>query len=157
MDKVPFEQLYIALYPGLYRLAQSILRQTADAQDAVQQAALKAWTARDRMKPGLEKAYITRIVVNECRNIQRARQRKMPALFPSPTASDVNTSDPDVKSIIESLPDTLRLPLLLRYMEGYSEKDAAAVLGITVNTLKARLRRGKAKLREQSMEIWEES
>ena len=40
MDRTEFEQLYIALYPGLYRLAQSILRHEADAQDAVQQSAV---------------------------------------------------------------------------------------------------------------------
>ena len=42
MDKTTFEQLYRELLPGFYRLAQGMLRNAADAQDAVQQAALKA-------------------------------------------------------------------------------------------------------------------
>ena len=58
MRKSDFEQLYMALYPGLYRLALSILRREADAQDAVQQAAVNAWAAADSMKPGGEKAYL---------------------------------------------------------------------------------------------------
>lgn len=155
MDRISFERLYIELYPGLFRLAQSILRQTADAQDAVQQAVAKAWAAKDRMKQGMEKPYITRIVINECRNIQRTRQRTIPADMPV-TAADSNPLDFDLKKVLESLTETLRLPLLLRYMEGYSEKEAAAVLGISVNTLKVRLQRAKAKLREQSTEVRED-
>ena len=73
MDKTIFEQVYRDMLPGLYRLAQSMLRQTADAQDAVQQAAVSAWLSLERIRPGGERAYFTRIVINECRNIQRQR------------------------------------------------------------------------------------
>ena len=55
MNKVSFEQLYMEQLPGLYRLAQGILRHTADAQDAVQQAALQAWQHLDNIRPGGEK------------------------------------------------------------------------------------------------------
>ena len=75
MDKSTFEQLYRDMLPGLYRLAQSMLRQTADAQDAAQQAAVSAWLSLERIRPGGERAYFTRIVINECRNIQRQRMR----------------------------------------------------------------------------------
>ena len=84
MDRESFERLYTELYPALFRLALSILRNIPDAQDAVQLAAVNAWVAVDRIKPGLEKPYITRIVVNECHNIQRQRQR----IFCSQYASD---------------------------------------------------------------------
>ena len=56
---------------------------------------------------------------------------------------------------MDSLPETLRLPLLLRYMEGYSEKEAAGILRIPVNTLKARLKRARAKLRDEWIETEE--
>ena len=49
MDRREFEQLYIDLFPGLYRLAQSIVHHPADAQDAVQQSAVSAWAAADRI------------------------------------------------------------------------------------------------------------
>ena len=52
MNKVSFEQLYMEQLPGLYRLAQSILRQPADAQDAGQQAVLQAWLHLDSIRPG---------------------------------------------------------------------------------------------------------
>ena len=78
MTKEAFGELYLQLLPGLFRLAQSILRHREDAMDAVQQAIEKAWKASGRMRPGEEKAYITRIVINECRNIQRYRMRVTP-------------------------------------------------------------------------------
>ena len=55
MNKVSFEQLYMEQLPGLYRLAQGILRQPADAQDAVQQAVLQAWLHLDSIRPGSER------------------------------------------------------------------------------------------------------
>ena len=75
MNKIAFEELYMQQLPGLFRLAQSILRQPADAEDAVQQAVLQAWRQLETIQPGKEKAYLARIVINECHNIQRQRQR----------------------------------------------------------------------------------
>ena len=156
MRKSDFEQLYMALYPGLYRLALSILRREADAQDAVQQAAVNAWAAADRMKPGGEKAYISRVVINECRNIQRHSLRVLPVDEPRASGS-TSAPDSELKAVVDSLPETLRLPLLLRYMEGCSEQEAAAILRIPRNTLRARLKRARAKLRNEWIEMQEES
>ena len=68
MNKIAFEELYMQQLPGLFRLAQSILRQPADAEDAVQQAVLQAWQQIDAIQHGKEKAYLARIVINECHN-----------------------------------------------------------------------------------------
>ena len=75
MNKIAFEELYMQQLPGLFRLAQSILRQSADAEDAVQQAVLQAWQQIETIQHGKERAYLARIVINECHNIQRLRQR----------------------------------------------------------------------------------
>ena len=124
MDKATFEQLYRQMLPGLYRLALSILRHGADAQDAVQQAAVKAYLAAERIRPGGERAYFTRIVVNECRNIQRSRMRQTP-VAEVPERPAVGPND-DLRLAVEALPEELRLILLMKYMEGYSEKEIAA-------------------------------
>lgn len=150
MNKTTFEQMYREMLPGLYRLAQSILRHTADAQDAVQQAAVKAWQARDRVRSGNERAYFTRIVINECRNIQRQRMRILPvAEFPD---EGYMPPDMELKNAVAALPENLRLPILLKYMEGYSEKEAAQALDITVPTLKARLHKARRQLERELRE-----
>ena len=161
MDKGLFEELYLTLYPGFFRLAQSILRNTADAEDAVQQSAEKAWKARARIHTGKEKAYLTRIVINECRTIQRQRMRMAPAEAPETpdqagTVSD-HTGSLEVRAMLDSLPEKYRLPLLLRYMEGYSEEEAAKALRIPQNTLKSRLRRAKTIMKKEWMEPEEET
>lgn len=161
MDKRLFEELYLTLYPGFFRLAQSILRNTTDAEDAVQQSAEKAWKARARIHTGKEKAYLTRIVINECRTIQRQRMRMAPAEAPETTDQAGTVSDHtgsfEVRAMLDSLPEKYRLPLLLRYMEGYSEEEAAKALRIPQNTLKSRLRRAKTIMKKEWMEPEEET
>lgn len=152
MDKASFERLYLEMLPGLYRLAQSMLRCEADAQDAVQQAAVKAWLAQDRMRPGGERAYFARIVVNECRNIQRFRMRQQP-VERLPERADP-PPDAALKLAVEALPGELKLPLLLKYMEGYTEREVAAILQISVPAVKGRLFRARRRLaRELNEEV----
>ena len=142
MNKVSFEQLYMEQLSGLYRLAQGILRHPADAQDAVQQAVLQAWQRLDAIRPGGGKAYLARIVINECRNIQRRRQRTVPV----PNIPDHAVPEAGLRELrdaVDRLPEKLRLPFLLVYMEGYSAKEAASVMGVTLFALKSRLKRAK--------------
>ena len=146
MTRDDFGQLYLQLLPGLYRLAQSILRQREDAMDAVHQAIEKAWKASGRMRPGGEKAYITRIVINECRNIQRYRMRVVPR--PEFPENEPERPDPELYEAVSRLPEKLRLPLLLRYMEGYSEKETAEALHISPAALKSRLFRARKRLKD---------
>ena len=157
MTKDAFGQLYLQLLPGFYRLALSILHQREDAMDAVQQAIEKAWNASARIRSGEEKAYITRIVINECRNIQRHRMRVVPGAEDfTDIQSAVDPPDTDLADAISGLPEKLRLPLLLRYMEGYSEKEVAETLRISVPALKSRLFKARSMLKEFMMEEAEE-
>ena len=145
MNKVSFEQLYMEQLPALYRLAQGILRHPADAQDAVQQAVLQAWQRLVAIRPGSERAYLARIVINECRNIQRRRQRTVPV----PDIPDHPVPEAGLRELrdaVEKLPEKLRIPFLLVYMEGYSTKEAASVMGVTLFALKSRLKRAKNSL-----------
>lgn len=129
MDRLEFERQALELTPALYRIAVSILRQDADARDSVQQALLKAWEKREKIQPEKLRAYISRIVVNECRNVQRARMRVSPT-------ERVDLS-PDYRELYEALyelPEHLRLCVVLKYLQGYSEKEAAETLRIPVTT-----------------------
>ena len=145
MNKVAFEELYMQQLPGMFRLAQSILHHTADAEDAVQQAVLQAWKRIDAIQPGKGKAYLARIVINECHNIQRMRQRTIPAsVIPERTEREAGFRE--LRNMIEQLPEKLRIPFLLVYMEGYSVREAASVADITVFAVKSRLKRAKKSL-----------
>ena len=148
MDKSSFEKLYLEQLPGLYRLAMSILHHRDDAQDAVQQSVLEAWKKVDHIRGGKEKAYLARIVINECHNIQRRRQRVTPVFaFPEQSKDNLTAEVCVLKESLNAIPEKLRTPFLLVYMEGYSEKEAAEALGITLYSVKSRLKRSKQKLK----------
>jgi len=55
--------------------------------------------------------------------------------------------DGELRAAIDALPEKLRTPLLLHYMEGFSEREIAGVLGIPVTTVKSRLYRARKALR----------
>ncbi len=136
-----------ALSPTLFRLCMSILRSEQDAQDAAQQGLLKAWAARDSARPETFRPWLTRIVINECRNIQRHRQRVIPVEAAQTAGKAYIPEDSELKAAVDALPEKLRTPLLLYYMENYLEREIAAALHISVVAVKNRLFRARKKLK----------
>ena len=149
MDEAVFIALCEEHMAAFYRMALSILRSPADAEDAVQQALLNAWRARRKARPGLEKAWVMRIVINESITLLRRRRCSLPTEdFPT-LAADVSSESSDLHAAIRSLPETLRTPLLLRYMEGMTEKEVAASLHLPLSAVKNRLFRARKALQKR--------
>ena len=146
-DRQEYERVAQEALPMLYKIAMGILRCDADARDAVQQALLKGWEKKENAQAGKFRWYLTRILINECRNIQRHRMRMFPAEIP-PAVSQMPPDYQDLYDAIYQLPEDLRMPLLLKYVQGLSEKEAAAALGIPVTTFKNRLHRARKALRK---------
>lgn len=143
MPDILFSEQAEAMLPSLHRICMSILHQRADAQDAVQGALLKAWEKRGSVTPERFRPWLTRIAINECRNIQRRRMRVVP------TDRFDEREQPRELGLAEAiggLPEKLRTPLLLKYMEGYAEREIAASLGVPVTTVKSRLYRARRAL-----------
>ena len=149
-----FTQETIALTPSLYRISMSILRHEADCRDAVQQALLNVWAARRRLEQTRFRAYLTRAVINECRNIQRKRMRETPIDEMPDIEYVMQPEQSELREAIDLLPESLRMPLLLHYMECFNEKETAAALGITVVAVKNRLYRARKALKQQ-LKDWE--
>ena len=149
IEETDFVREAQAMLGGMYRLSMSILRRREDAQDAVQQAMLRAWERRAQVREGSFRGWLTRIVINECRNIQRARMRVIPMdELPERPASS-REDDGALAMAMDALAEKLRTPLLLRYMEGFTEKEIAQALGITLPAVKSRLHRARRVLREE--------
>ena len=132
----------------MYRVAWSILRNEADVQDALQDAVLKAWEKRDKLREEKYfRTWMTRILINVCYDTQRIHRKIVP-LDKIPVQSSF-APDPDLAMALEALPEKLRLPLVLCYSEGMTYEEAADVLRIPMTTLRGRLRRGKKELRKE--------
>lgn len=146
VDESTFLREVQAMERTLYRVSRSLLPTWADCADAVQEALRKAWEKRDRVEPGYFRPWLTRIVVNECRNIQRQRRRVIP-VAEFPLEKSLPPPDPSLKEAIFALPEKLRLPLLLHYLEGFSVDEVARMLRLPSGTVKWRLSKARESLR----------
>ena len=146
-DRQEYERVAAESLSALYKIAMGMLRQEADARDAVQQALLKGWEKKESAREGMFRWYLTRILINECHNIQRQRMRVFPVETP-PAVENENPDYTDLYAAIHALPEELRLPVLVKYLQGASEKEGAMALGIPVTTFKNRLHRARKVLRK---------
>lgn len=131
----------------LYCVARSILKQDADCADAVQEAILRAWTARGSFRTDNDfRPWITRILINECRNIQRRRMKALPVadVLPTETADD----HAELNEALASLPEKLRLAVTLHYLEGFQVDEIGKILNLPSGTVKWRLNQARGKLRQ---------
>ena len=147
MDKARFMREAEPLLTKLYGIAYCILRSRADAEDAVQQGLLKAWAARERIRAATFQPWVTRIVIHECRNIQRHRARVVPSDTPA-AAEGFVPPDPAVMMAVLALPDKLRVPFSLKYVGNYREREIADALRLPLSTIKSRLARARRTLRD---------
>ena len=147
MTDEAFAQAITAMTRTLYRVCYTQLRNGRDREDAVQEALCRAWEKRHQLR---EERYlntwIIRILINECRNIQR-KSRNDEELI------DIPESPPDIDrelhDAILGLPEKLRLPIVLHHMEGYRVKEVASILRVPQGTVKTRLAAGRRELKQQ--------
>lgn len=150
MDDTQWQETALSMASSMYKVAAGILHTQADAQDAVQQTYLRVWERRGRIQPEKLKSYLMRTLMNECRNIQRHRARVTPVeALPLAIAPENESARPVIEAIAD-LPEHLRLALWLRYLEDFSEKEAAAALGIPTTTLRSRVHRARNILKKKT-------
>ena len=146
VDEQTFVAEVRAMERTLYRVARGYLQSADECADAVQEALCKAWNKRETVSPQRFRPWLTRIVINECRNIGRRKRRIQPmAEIELPVSSD--TPDADLSGEISALPEKLRTPLLLHYLEGFSLDEVASTLRVPVGTVKSRLHQARKALR----------
>src|SRR5262245_35973250 len=146
-----------------FRTAWVITRSSAEAEDAAQEAFVKAFYALGRFRPGEAfRPWILRIVCNEAKNRRRsagrrerlamrlAQDRDSGGAAPSPEIAALTREEREaLLRNLDRLPDGERLVLSYRYLLERSEAEPARALGIRPGTVKSRLSRGLGRLREQ--------
>lgn len=148
MDKDTFVTLIEAKGESLYRVAWAILENNADASDALQETALRAWQHRKTLRnEAWFGTWVTRICINVCRRMRRKRR----PLLPLEEAASLAAPPPDVtlSLALRALPENLRLPLMLQYAEGMSYQEIAKVLALPESTVRGRIHRAKERLRKE--------
>ena len=170
-DELAFERIMRKNNRLLFRTARSILKSDAEAEDALQEAYLRAWRALSTFRADSKlSTWLVRIVINEA--LGRLRRRKSAQVIPlesvmepfdrqpqESTEQDDPNREPDrlamrsqvrrlMEARIDLLPETFRTVFMLRAVEELSVEEVATALEIPEPTVRTRFFRARSLLRE---------
>ena len=150
-DAELFQQVYETYGPSLYRFCLLQMKNPADAEDILQEVfCRRLYRAPDFASPDHERRWLFRVALNLCRDAwKRASRSELPL---EAAVSAAAPEDLGLLDHVAALPEPQRTAIHLHYYEGYSLREIAQLLGVTVATVKMRLKRGRDALRER----WEE-
>ena len=131
--------------PG-YRLAVSMLGDREEAEDAVQEATIKAWRNLHQLKdPSVARSWFFTIVANQCRSVRRGRWWSVVKLAQPEQArsgpEDEAVQRTDLERALRTLGPDDRLALYLRYYMDLPLNEVASVLGVSETAAKSRIHR----------------
>ncbi len=152
-DKRAFEQLLAPVILPAARMAFLMLQSRAEAEDVVQEAAIKAWRKLDQLRKESDfRPWFLGIVVNECRTVRRSRWWSISGLEhaqPQPAEgpeSEVLAST-DLRHALQRLAPDQRAAILMHFYMDLPLEQVASALGISVPGVKSRINRALKVLR----------
>jgi RNA polymerase sigma-70 factor (ECF subfamily) len=133
-----------------------------EAEDAAQEVFLRAFKYLHRLHAGKPiEPWLIRITVNVCRDFQRKTRRRRATFSEVPVEFEPRSSSPDPYSgfaweqlrqmlwkAIDSLPEKVRMALILRDVEGFSTAETAQILGSSEVTVRSQVCRGRLRVKE---------
>jgi RNA polymerase sigma-70 factor (ECF subfamily) len=160
-DVGAYEQIVERYQEPVFRAAYLVTRSAADAQEAAQDAFVKAYAALGRFRSGSPlRPWLLRIAVNESRNRRRAAGRREALALRAAAERQAEGADPSPEAVLlaaerrralldalDRLRDEDRLVIACRYLLDLSERETAEVLGWRRGTVKSRLSRALERLR----------
>ena len=166
-DLTSFNVLVTLHERAVYGLCFRMLREQMAAEDATQDAFLKAWSSIGSFRGEFFRGWLLRIATNRCYDIIRAKGRRpadsLDALpfeaEPTWTSQAGDAEHPEqhaaraelsrhLERALAALPDDQRLVIILSDIEERSYEEIAEITGAAVGTVKSRLSRARAKLRD---------
>ena len=165
-----FNRLVLAYQSMVYNTAYRILGDSDAAQDATQECFTSAFKGIERFRGGSFRAWLLRIVTNACYDHLRRKKRRpatpLDDLVEDPERASFlvnHQEEPDERAMrlelagviqagIATLPPDQRITLVLSDVQGLSYREIAQVTGVSLGTVKSRLSRGRARLRDYLLE-----
>jgi RNA polymerase sigma-70 factor (ECF subfamily) len=139
------------------REARRILRDREDAEEAVQEALIRAWRNQEKCRtPATPLPWLVQITRNEAMRVAARRQRRRASEVPEQSPERIRTRDTELDRMLETVATEQALSMLgpdertliqLRYVEDLTQGQVAARLGVPEGTVKVRLHRVRARLR----------
>lgn len=168
-DDGAFAELYRRLSPRLYGFLMQMLRNESDCQDVLQDGFVQIWKRADTYDPARSAAFTWAVLIMRHKAIDRLRQRQRgdnlsqrigaePAAdrtervqAPDHSAS-LREQNEIVRNALSAIDPENRQPIELAFFQGYTQQQIAETLREPLGTIKARIRRGLLKLRNQLLE-----
>ena len=170
-DLEAFNRLVLDYQRMVYNLAYRILGEGDAADDATQEAFISAWRKLGSYRGGSFKAWLLRIVTNACYDELRRRKRRPAASLEALTVAETGpeadaeielkatTEGPEsvaqrrelaraLQDCLDHLPDDMRIVTVMSDVHGYDYAEIAAAAGIALGTVKSRLSRARARMRD---------
>ncbi|MDA8163903.1 MAG: sigma-70 family RNA polymerase sigma factor [Desulfobacteraceae bacterium] len=164
-DTAAFGELLAQYQDRIFNLCRYLLGNRQDAEDAAQDAFVKAFRGLKRFEPAASfSTWLYRIAVNTCHDYRRrfflrsllhapdgeSVLEGLPSPAPCPeTAYAARESLEALRAALTALPVKLRLVIILKELEGLPYEDMAAVLEVSVGTVKSRLFRAREELKKK--------
>ena len=149
---VPLAQRYM---DTIFRIAYSYLRSQADADDVTQDVLIQLYKTETAFESDDHlKHWLIRVTVNRCKNIFRSPWRKVENI--ADYENSLTFEAPEHRELFDAvmaLDKRYRLPVLLYYYEGYSQKEIAGLLSLPEETVRTRLFRARGKLKTTLTEV----
>ena len=152
-DRSKFEFLYMEYRGLMFHVANKILHNEQDAEDTVHQAFLKVAENIEKIgdpKCPKTQGYIVTIAENKAIDLYRRRQKRQVVELSDdlPGVTAIYEGENTLAACILKLPARYREVILLRYYQGYSVKEVAAILGLSLSAASKLNQRAKNRLRE---------
>ena len=162
-DSRAFAALAERHHEGCARLAWRLLGHRQDAEDAIQEALLRAYQGLGRYREQDQfRSWLYRILVNQCRSLARRRSRLQRRTVVDPEGRIPGRAESDEKRVdlrdafqmaLDDLEPKLREAVLLKYGEGLEYAEIARITGVGISALKMRVKRASEMLRPRLMEM----
>ena len=133
----------------LFRLCLIMLGNASDAEDVIQETMIKyLQKAPEFADAEHEKAWLIKVSTNHCKDVLRFRNKHQMVDIEQIKEFVNEESDSGIIDALMTLPEKYKIVLLLYYVEGYSTKEIAEMIGKTVSAVKMRLQKGRVLLKE---------
>lgn len=147
-DADAFTALMQAQMQNMYKAARAILANEEDTADAISETILTCWEKLYQLEnPAFFRTWMTRILINKCRDIQRKREMLLfTEEMPEIPARDGGYENSEWKEALNRMDEKYRLVMILYYVEGYKTGEISQLLEIPESTVRTRLSRGRQQL-----------
>ena len=137
----------------LYRISFTMLGNSFDAEDAIQETFIKYIKKSPEFDSAEhEKAWLIRVVTNICRDILRFRFKHFPLELDTLKDCIIDEKDERIISALFELPEKFKTVLYLYYVEEYKVNDIASIINKTPSAVKMRLQKGRKILKDKYLE-----